>query len=350
MRHFIAGLFIVLVVAVSCKKEETYPLSSSVDRTGYWLVPFEEILYWGRPLDRIQSLDDPHFEAVSESKWNMDDRMLVVFANGHIKAYPISVLEQHEIVNDRAGGDYFAVTYCPITGSGTGWNRTINGTVTEFGVSGMLYRENLIPYDRNTGSFWSQMLMMSIHGPNIESIAQPVFLFETDFELLHNYYPMAEILVDTAEYSCSDSICGTHIARGNLKSAGSEQGDILPGDYYFGIVHRNGAVLFGMDMFEPGTQVYTFAFRGLPVTVAGNIALNFIVAFKHNGNSGMNLVPLQDSFPLIMEDDEGNIYDVFGQVVSGPGEGTALSAGPGYRAKGFAWQGLFESAELYDKK
>ncbi|MDZ7646522.1 MAG: DUF3179 domain-containing (seleno)protein [Cytophagales bacterium] len=35
--------------------------------------------------------------------------------------------------------------------------KKINGTTTRFGVSGLLYNSNVIPYDRLTNSNWSQI-------------------------------------------------------------------------------------------------------------------------------------------------------------------------------------------------
>jgi hypothetical protein len=39
------------------------------------------------------------------------------------------------------------------------WDINTASGNTEFGVSGLLYNSNLILYERNTGSNWTQMLM-----------------------------------------------------------------------------------------------------------------------------------------------------------------------------------------------
>ena len=80
------------------------------------------------------------------------------------RAYPLSVLDWHEAVNDRLGGPLL-VTYCPLCGSGVVAERRVDGVVTSFGVSGLLWRGNLVLYDRATGSLWSQLLGQAIRGP-----------------------------------------------------------------------------------------------------------------------------------------------------------------------------------------
>jgi hypothetical protein len=84
--------------------------------------------------------------------------------NDRTRAYPLSVLDWHEAVNDRLGGPLL-VTYCPLCGSGVAAERTVGGEETAFGVSGLLWRGNLVLYDRATGSLWSQLLGRAIRGP-----------------------------------------------------------------------------------------------------------------------------------------------------------------------------------------
>ena len=138
----------------SCSKHEfDNPRNTSSVNQSEWLVPIEEILYLGTSHDKIIAVDHPQFVSVNEAHHYDEDRMLIAFYNGSIRVYPIRIMEEHEIVNDKVGDHYFSITYCPITGSGLNWNREINGQVTTFGVSGMLYNENLIPYDRNSESY-----------------------------------------------------------------------------------------------------------------------------------------------------------------------------------------------------
>lgn len=337
---------LVALALVSCSPEEHSDATpGTVSETGDWLVPFEDILYWGDPPDEIVSIDDPTFIRVSESDWQPDERVYVVYYNDVVRIYPVTIMGSHEMVNDHIGDLYFAVNYCPITGSGMAWNRKIGGEVTEFGVSGMLFRENLVPYDRNTGSYWSQMRMVSIFGPRIETKAEPVTLFETDFSLISAYFPEAEILSDSCAglAGCRHKDVADEVEPGN-----SNTGLLDSGKEYFGLIRDDRSMVFMLDSFEENTRTYTVSFFGKKILVVGNKTLNFIVAFETSGMGQNSFEAIEGQFPIVFGDDNGNVYNIFGVVVSGPRIGEQLIPASAYRAKGFAWESLFTSVELFE--
>jgi hypothetical protein len=114
------------------------------------------------PKDAIPSVDDPTFgEAYVGAP---DDEVLVVEPgddSSPARAYPIRILNYHEVVNDAvpaAGGDPdpIVVTWCPICGSGVVYDATVDGRRLAFGVSGKLADDDLVLYDRETDSEWKQ--------------------------------------------------------------------------------------------------------------------------------------------------------------------------------------------------
>ena len=129
------------------------------------IVPLDRIKSGGPPKDGIPSIDEPNFVTASESNFVSDNDIVIgLQINGETKAYPLFILVWHEIVNDVVGGVPVAVTYCPLCFTNQVFERTVNGEVTEFGTSGKLYNSNLVMYDRNTDSQWSQAIGMAITG------------------------------------------------------------------------------------------------------------------------------------------------------------------------------------------
>jgi len=130
------------------------------------IVPLDQIVSGGPPPDGIPSIDNPKFLSVGDARKFLKDSDLVVgiTLNGQTKAYPLLILVWHEIVNDKVGGVPVAVTYCPLCFTAQVFNRTISGHVVEFGTSGKLYNNNLVMYDRLSGSLWSQALDEGIVG------------------------------------------------------------------------------------------------------------------------------------------------------------------------------------------
>lgn len=139
------------------------------------LVPPKEILWGGVPRDGIPAIHNPTFVEAAEADFLSDnDRVLGLTRNGITKAYPIRIMDRHEIVNDQFGHEPIAVTYCPLCFSGMAFKSMIGGEVLNFGVSGLLYNSDVLLYDYKTDSLWSQIMSQAISGPmqgtNIEAV------------------------------------------------------------------------------------------------------------------------------------------------------------------------------------
>ncbi len=125
--------------------------------------------------DAIPSIDEPSF---GESYIGHDDDEVLVLEGDIPKAYPVRILNFHEIVNDTLGspsessnesddgvdGEPVAVTWCPLCASAVVYERTVDGRVLTFGVSGKLADDDLVMYDRETESEWKQSLGECIAG------------------------------------------------------------------------------------------------------------------------------------------------------------------------------------------
>jgi hypothetical protein len=92
------------------------------------------------------------------------DLVVGVERDGKARAYPLRLLNWHEVVNDAFGGPLL-VTYCPLCRSAVIADRSVRGTTTTFGVSGLLFHDNLVLYDQLTESRWAQVAATAIQGP-----------------------------------------------------------------------------------------------------------------------------------------------------------------------------------------
>ena len=141
----------------------------------------------GNPRDFLVSLDRPDtIRGAEVLRWNSEhrrklvvptDRVAGIVVNGEARAYPLSILNAHEVVNDVVGGVPVAITFSPLTDSLVAFDRRIDGTERTFHVSGLLLNSNLVMYDRPAGaaggtadaagapSLWSQLGMRAIAGP-----------------------------------------------------------------------------------------------------------------------------------------------------------------------------------------
>jgi hypothetical protein len=125
--------------------------------------------------------------------------VISLMLNGEAKAYPLQILMYHEIVNDAIGGIPVAITFCPLCNSAIAFDRRVLLTAVQrtsqlqtngntlfsdldpalieayafqnrdlpefvtalevtFGTSGLLYNSNLLMFDSQSSTLWSQIL------------------------------------------------------------------------------------------------------------------------------------------------------------------------------------------------
>jgi hypothetical protein len=88
---------------------------------------------------------------------NENEPVFGVSINGDNRAYPLRILDWHEMANDVVGGKPVALAYCTLCGSGILYAATSNGNTFVFGSSGFLFRSNKLMYDRETKTLWNQL-------------------------------------------------------------------------------------------------------------------------------------------------------------------------------------------------
>ncbi len=166
----LVALWFAAIPALADSAAES-PDASSTRRTpnGFQLdsarIPIEQILRGGPPRDGIPALDEPSHVEASASEWRDEQWVVGVVRGQAARAYPLAILVYHELVNDELGGDSILVSYCPLCGTALVFDRKISGEVHRFGVSGLLYRSDLLMFDRRSESLWSQISAEAVTGP-----------------------------------------------------------------------------------------------------------------------------------------------------------------------------------------
>jgi len=350
MPHNILKYLLIGLLFVSCAKEESRPdnIENSTDNlSSGWEVPISQLVLTHNGPDRIVSIDAPFFKPISKSNLSDNEIVFAYRYGDSIKIYPQNTVWGHEIINDRIADHFFAITFCPLTGSALAWDRTINGKVTEFGVSGHLFNDNLIPYDRNTNNYWSQMQLQSIKGNQAGNILRNEYLLMASAETIKLSFPQAMVLIDTTAHQC-DSVCnaGKHATQNNsskVNSSNSSNGD------YFGIIRKNivhddEALLFGTHLFTDSITIYRTNYAGDDIIVIGNNKQKYISAFIINSSTEKTkFIAVQNMLPIAFTDSQGNNYDLTGFVLSGPLKGHQLNFPISYLAHGFAWDLFYQN-------
>ncbi|MDR9419127.1 DUF3179 domain-containing protein [Gracilimonas sp.] len=324
-----------------------------------WLVPEHEVIDGGPGKDGIPPIEDPKYVTVNESDYIPNERrVLGLKMYGNVRAYPHQILDWHEIVNDKIGGVNFNLTYCPLTATGIAWIPRVG---PEFGTSGLIFRNNLVAYDRNTGSLWSQMRLRAINGENLGESMNPLNVIDTKWETWKAMYPNSEVLSrntghsrDYNSYAYGKNFQNSHgiivfpITHGTdtrLK-AKERVHAVFPDD---SLEESSTVRVYQYSKFGDGIRVISDSIKTNEYLIVGSTSLDFVVAYKIQSESTKELKfePVQNELPIILKDNEGNKWDVFGEAVEGPLKGVRLKPARSYSGYWYAFRDMFDRPEIY---
>ncbi len=308
-----------------------------------WLVPVDQI-YEGTGRDQISSIDEPAYLLANQIDF-LEDRDLVIGLKigTQIRAYPHRVLDYHEIVNDQFDDAAVAVTFCPLTGSAVAWNREIDGEITEFGVSGLIYKNNLVAYDRGSNSLWSQMLLQSINGERIGQKLKRFHLIEMNWERWKSLYPDSEVLTGEAgsNQSYSTPPYGNYpYDDDNILFPIQREDDRLNRkEVAHGMLYDQDLNVLPMQEIPDSPLVFNRNVAGRELVIIADGSGKFITAYSAVTSDGESLrfSTTGREPPALFEDGEGNIWDYFGEAIAGPRSGEKLQMIPSFNAYWFAW-------------
>lgn len=331
------------------------PESVRVDADGSLPVPESE-LRRGAAKDGIPAITDPVFaadwSAVDETLG--DDELVVgVEVGGNARAYPLAILNWHEVVNDRFP-DPLLVTYCPLCGSGVVADRTVAGEVRTFGVSGLLWQSDLVLYDVESESLWSQLLATAIRGPltGTELMLLPSTI--ATWGEWRREYPKTEVLLPPPQ---SDTVKGWQSRdydrnpyvgydRSERVGIGYNQdvdGRLHPKTMVVGVTSGAISRAYPLDTVEQ-VGVVDDTVGDLSVVVAATSA-GSLVAYDRRVD-GRVLDFERDRDVLVAGGSRWSL--VTGRAVDGPHEGTRLTrANDRSPLFWFAWAEFYPDTEIY---
>jgi hypothetical protein len=122
-------------------------------------IRVEEILWGGVAIDGIPPLEHAPMIPGSEAEYLFDNEPVFgVVVNDDARAYPLRIVDNHEMANDTIDGVPMSLAYCTLCGAAIAYDgRATNGETYDFGTSGFLYRSNKLMYDRTTRTLWNQL-------------------------------------------------------------------------------------------------------------------------------------------------------------------------------------------------
>ncbi|MDQ7049406.1 MAG: DUF3179 domain-containing protein [Enterobacterales bacterium] len=339
--HWLSVFFLIGLLA--CGGGVAPVSDSTAPNATDWLVDTNFVRDGGPGKDGIPSLDFPEFITANSVTFLADSEMVVgTKINGVIRALPHKILDWHEVVNLETNGDNHAFSYCPLTGSAGLWSVPARFTNKTFGVSGLLYNSNLILYDRETDSNWPQMFNQAANGQLIGEKAVTHAVIETTWGSWKQMYPNTTLLSNNTGFSRDYEVYpyDNYLTDNTLLFALSRQDSRLHlKTRVLGVADANVNIVYPLNDFSINIQTINEVFATSEFVVVGSSQINFAIAFESRLSDGtlLTFTPVDSALPIVMQDNEGNQWNVFGEAVSGPRQGTKLKLKSDYIAFWLAW-------------
>ena len=290
---------------------------------------------------------DPPLLWVSEAGFLSDQELVFgVEINGDARAYPLRILDWHEMFNDVIGGVPVALAYCTLCASGILFETRVEGRETRFvfGSSGLLYRSNKLMYDQQTHSLWNQFtgrpVVGRLTGSGIELKLRPVTI--TSWARWLARHPDTKVLsLDTGyarDYRPGRPY-GDYFASPELMfPALVARDELRPKDYVFALRHGLASKGYPLTAFQGGT-VINDRIGDLDVVLIGDAASRSVRAYAAEGRvfaaAGEGRLSAG-----------GETWRIEEEALVAAG-GARLDRLPGHIAYWFAWVGYYGDAPLY---
>lgn len=253
-----------------------------------------EDLHQGCPArDCIPSIDAPRYVTAADASHIADEDIVVALSwMGQYRAFPTRILDRHEIVNDTVAGTPLAITYCPLCGSAVGVRREVGGTITEFGVSGVLYNSDLVLYDRATETLWDQIEATGIVGPLTGERLEFVPVTMTQWSRWRDAHPDTLVLSEDTgfdrDYS-TDPYASYRSTEKLMFPVNSESNQLYPKAVVFGFELDGKAVAYTEELLiKSGGHSHELGGEAVTVTMHddGTVVLELI-------GSGVKFEPIR---------------------------------------------------------
>jgi Protein of unknown function (DUF3179) len=311
-------------------------------------IRIEEIVWGGVGVNGIPALDDPKLIDGSGATYlNPNDTVFGIEIDGDARAYPLRIVNWHEMVNDVVGGVPVSLAYCTLCGAGILFDDRVvgHGERFSFGSSGLLYRSNKLMYDRQTASLWDQFTGQPVVGPlvgsGIELKVLPVAL--TTWQQWRARHPATRVLsLDTGyqrDYGPGVAYHDYFASPDLLFPAFFVDHRLSPKDLIFGVRVPGGVKAWPLADFAEGV-VINDRVGFVDVVLIGDPLIGGARAYRADGHRFA-----RGASPEELVDADGGRWRVTEDDLIGP-KGEHLPRLPGHVAYWFAWSGFFEDAEL----
>ena len=341
-------------------------------------VRVEEIQWGGVVVDGIPALNNPHMLPAADADYMEPwEPVFGIALNGDARAYPLRILDWHEMANDVIGGVPVSLAYCTLCGAAIaydGRSTDLDGkeVTYTFGSSGFLFRSNKLMFDRTTMTLWNQLtgepVLGELAASDIRLKLLPVVLTTwADWQAEHPDTVVVDINTGYNRIYLPGAAYGDYFAsderlfRDGLMFPVWQQSDRL--------FNKDHVYALRLDETPKAYAVTDLLAEQVVNDVVGETAVTLIAAgeiVEVNGTSQRTgpvtytsgaeirafargehtFAPSSDDFVVL--DENGRPWQVTEEALVGP-DGEMLARINGHLAYWFGWYAFYPETELYER-
>lgn len=315
----------------------------TVDGVKYTVHPSDLVQGCLTGRDCIPAIDDPAFATPENASIGPDARVVGLDVDGVPRAYPLARLAGHEVVNDRIAGRPVAVTYCPLCRSGIVFSRDVDDRTLSFGVSGQLLDANLVMYDRQTGTYWSQLRAEAIVGELVPAKLELLPSSITTWAEWRRGHPETVVLDGPGSIGSRDPYEGYRRSDAVGFGVSVEDDRLDPKAIVYGVAAGGAAVAYPESTLGDAGLVQDTVGE-VPVLLVRDPTDGSVAAFDRR----VDRTTLRfERTGTALVDGDGDRWNFRGQALEGPHEGTRLDRLDTHGFYWFAWRSLHPGTAVY---
>lgn len=381
-------------------------------------IPVGEILSGGPPPQGIPALSfsgdwtgsvpagrqASYVSQEEASEWlEPQEPVIAMNIGSEARAYPLQILTWHEIANDTLAGVPVAVTFCPLCNSALAFDRRVpvaddaltdvqafNSDVTTvaldddfvaayerqtgsvpaeqaipvtFGVSGLLYNSNLLMFDSDTSTLWSQLLGEGNIGTltDTELLRYPAQI--VSFAEFQEAFPEGDVLSRDTGYSRGYGR-NPYVGYDDIDSPaflfrGETDGRLPPKERVISVVQGDTSVAYPFSELAQARVIHD-QIADTPVVVfwqeGTTSALDQAVIAESTDVGGAGIFSREVAGRVLdfawndetfIDEQTGSTWNLLGQAVAGELEGNQLTPVVHDNTLWFAWAAFKPDTRIY---
>jgi hypothetical protein len=306
-------------------------------------------------------INHPPIVATGEAHHMLDDDHVVgVLSAGEARAYPWWILSSGHLANDMIQGRPVVVSMCEKCSGISAFVAEVDGMPLDFRMAGV-HKGTWFSSDYQTGSYWHPFTGRAWRGPLKGKRMEPLGTYQARWAEWKRDHPNSTVVLGSEEQRRRK-----HARHDNavLKFPGRldilEKKKIQPerrnprrdlmedSTMVYGLIGLDGnrAKVFPLESLRNAGGLVQDQLGESPVVLMHQGEFQ-VGAFRRDLEGEKLDFNLVSETPLVVEDQYGTRWNLWGQAIAGPAQGSQLPLATGYLTEWYEWLYSFPETEVF---